>query len=114
MEAVFREYVLDTSTLLITSIGSIDFANPVLKRNEEVDLFGQCDEGWVIGECKWQNSPVGQEVLSILEMRKALLVGDDTAYYYLLSKSGFDEDLIRLTSPRDDIHLVTAEEVFGR
>lgn len=112
IEYAFRDYVLADSGLLITSIGSIDFPNPIKKRNEEVDLFGQSNTGWIVGECKWQNSPVRREVFNLLEMRKMILVGEDKADYFLLSKSGFDDDMKALASERNDIHLITGEELF--
>ena len=114
IESVFREYVLSHSTLLISSIGSIDFPNPTMKRNEEVDLFGQSNEGWIIGECKWQNHPVRRDVFNLLEMRKMLLVGEERVHYFLLSKSGFDDDMLSLSRNRGDIHLITGNELFGR
>ena len=115
IEKVFREYVLSESGLLITSIGSIDFPNPVRKRNEEVDLFGASKNGWIIGECKWQSKPIHSDVFSLLSMRKILLVGEeDRADYFLLSKSGFADDLLSVADNRDDIHLITENELFGR
>lgn len=114
IEAVFREYVLSHSGLLITAIGSIDFPNPAMRRNEELDLFGQSNDGWIIGECKWQGHPVHRDVLDLLEMRTLLLVGDEKTHCFLLSKSGFSDDLIALSRDRDDIRLITGEELFGR
>ena len=106
--------MLSESGFLITSIGSIDFPNPIQKRNEEVDLFGKADDGWVVGECKWQNNPVHRDVFNLLEMRKMLLVGEDKAEYFLLSRSGFDDEMLALSQSRGDIHLITGEELFGR
>lgn len=114
IEYSFREYVLADSGLLISSIGSIDFPNPVLKRNEEMDLFGQSNEGWIVGECKWQNHPAGRDVYNLLEMRKLILTGEDKADYFLLSKSGFEEGMKALAASRSDIHLITGEELFSK
>ncbi len=113
IERSFREYVLSASHLLISSIGSIDFPNPIQKRNEEVDLFGKTDDGWIIGECKWQNSPVHVNVFSQLEARKQLLVGSGKTDFFILSKSGFGNDMKTLAESRSNIHLITAEELFG-
>ena len=114
IESEFREYVISHSDLLITSIGSIDFPNPFQKRNEEIDLFGESNAGWIIGECKWQNSPIHCDVFNLLEMRKTLLVGEDKAHYFILSKSGFADDIRKLAVEHDNIHLVTGEDLFGR
>ena len=114
IEHAFREYVLLSSGLLISSIGSIDFPNPILKQNEEVDLFGESSAGWVIGECKWQDKPVHSDVFRLLEMRKLLLAGEDKAQYFILSKSGFAADIKALAESCDDIHLITGEELLGR
>lgn len=112
IEGAFRDHVLMHSNLLIKSIGSIDFPNPVLKRNEEIDLFGQTDDGWIVGECKWRDSPVRRDVYNLLEMRKLLLVGEEKADYFILSRSGFDEDVLALAKSREDIHLITGRELF--
>ena len=47
-------------------------------------------------------------------MRKMLLVGEDKAIYFILSESGFAEDLEAIAKNRDDIHLITGENLFGR
>ena len=47
-------------------------------------------------------------------MRKMLLVGEDEAIYFILSESGFAEDLEAIAKNRDDIHLITGENLFGR
>ncbi len=114
IESAFREYVLTSSGMLIKSIGSIDFPNPVLKRNEEVNLFGETDDGWIIGECKWQSNPVRREVFNLLEMRKMLLIGEEKAHYFMLSKSGYSEDMEAFARGRGDITLITGEELFRR
>ena len=114
IETAFREYVLTESGLLIKSIGHIDFPNPLQKRNEEVDLFGETYDGWIIGECKWKNSPVGFDVLNLLEMRRNILVGDENTDYFILSKSGFSDDLAAFASTHTDIHLISGEDIFGR
>ena len=85
-----------------------------MRRNEELDLFGQSNDGWIIGECKWQGHPVHRDVLDLLEMRTLLLVGGEKTHCFLLSKSGFSDDLIALSRDRDDIRLITGEELFGR
>ena len=46
-------------------------------------------------------------------MRKMLLVGEDEAIYFILSESGFAEDLEAIAKNRDDIHLITGENLFG-
>ena len=114
IEQDFRDYVFDKSGLLISTIGSIDFPNPVLKRNEEVDLFGKASDCWIIGECKWQTGRVGTDVLNLLEMRKMILAGEEKAEYFILSKSGFSEALESLKDSRPDVHLISADELFGR
>ena len=49
----------------------------------------------------------------MLEMRKLLLVGEEHADYFLLSKSGFSEDIKQIAKERSDIHLITGRELFG-
>lgn len=113
IEFSFREYVLNNSGLLISSIGSIDFPNPINRRNEKIDLFGKSDKGWIVGECKWQKREVNPEVFSLLELRKKLLVGEDHADYFLLSKSGFSEEMKLMATKMSDIHLITGKELFN-
>ena len=54
------------------------------------------------------------DVFNLLEMRKTLLVGEDKAHYFILSKSGFADDIRKLAVEHDNIHLVTGEDLFGR
>lgn len=114
IESAFRDYVLMNSGLLITELGSIDFPNPKTRTNEELDLVGKADDVILLGECKWKKERMGLSVLKTLEERGRMLFGEDAEkHYFLLSGSGFQDDLLRLASERKDITLITGEELFS-
>ena len=114
MEKYFIEYVLSHSELLITEIGSIDFPNPTKRGNEEVDLIGRYDGGFILGECKWQNDKTGLSVFLILQERSRMLFPQGAEIkYYILSRCGFTDELEMEGSKRNDLTLIPGEDLFG-
>lgn len=114
MENSFHDYVLTNSGLLITDIGSIDFANPLTRQNEEVDLFGKAGDTYILGECKWLNEKVSSSVFYRLEDRAGQLIGkEEKVKYFILSLSGFEEELLKLSEKRSDLTLITGSSLFG-
>ena len=89
MENSFQDYVLTNSGLLITDIGSIDFANPLTRQNEEVDLFGKAGDTYILGECKWLNEKVSSSVFYRLEDRAGQLIGKEEKVKYYSTFSSF-------------------------
>jgi hypothetical protein len=71
------------------------WGNNLLKKcEEEIDLVAGNKKSIIVGECKWKNQVMDENVLDKLIERSGLLESHDT-YYYLFSKSGFSKALMK-------------------
>ncbi len=84
--------------------------NPRMKRQEEIDLMSVLDKQAIFGECKWKNEKVGVNVLETLQERGELFAYQDK-YYYIFSKSGFDDELILSAKQLQNVTLVSFEQM---
>lgn len=84
--------------------------NPRMKRQEEIDLMSVLDKQALFGECKWKNEKVGVNVLETLQERGELFAYQDK-YYYIFSKSGFDDELILSAKQLQNVTLVSFEQM---
>jgi len=79
----------------------------------EIDIFavGEKEEN-IVGECKWQNTKVG---ISDLEHLKSKIkkVKISKAYYYMFSKSGFTNELIKLAEKDEYLALIGLDVIEG-
>ncbi|WP_117594463.1 ATP-binding protein [Haloprofundus halophilus] len=89
-------------------------------QNHEIDVVGITNSDvLLVGECKFQNSPVGYDVLSTLESHESELRwnpeqgGERKCEYAVFSKSGFTNSLREIATERDDVSLFTAEDVVN-
>lgn len=115
IEETVRQYIVNTSTVPIKDYGFLEFANPVDRKNEEIDFVALTEgDDYLFGEFKWKNSPIGIGVLDDLK-RKATFVhsGKSDDEYYLVSKSGFMDDLLKLAQKDTAVHLIEGESIFG-
>lgn len=94
-EEICRQYlflpqIYETLPFPIGEIGRWWGNNPKARRQEEIDLMSALDKKALFCECKWRNEKVGSDVLETLMERGELFVYPDK-YYYIFSKSGFDD-----------------------
>ena len=87
--------------------------NPQKRKSEEIDIVFSNKSEILVGECKWQNTPIGKEVLFTLEDRGDLIKKNRNICFYLFSKSGFKKDLIELAKIRTDIKLVSIDDLLS-
>lgn len=85
-------------------------------KEAEIDVVGLDPQTntLLLGECKWTNSPVGTDLLADLESLEQDVRwngADRTVSYALFSRSGFTDELERLTDDRPDLYLYTPEEL---
>ena len=85
--------------------------NPLAKREEEIDLVLADERCLLVGECKWQNKPVGISVLKVLEERAAIIRDGKDIRYALFSKEGFTNEVNSLQ--RTDLMLVDLPGLFN-
>jgi AAA+ ATPase superfamily predicted ATPase len=86
----------------------------------EVDVVGlTAGDTLIVGECKFQQSPLGYDALSKLEGHVDELRwtpddgGSRTEAYVLFSRSGFKPSVEEAAAEREDLRLFTVEEVVA-
>lgn len=68
--------------------------------------------GWLLGECKWQTRPQGENALRQLQTNAAkLLKGERVHHWLLVSKSGFHDEF--LARPPENTRPVTLHELYA-
>lgn len=95
-EEICRQYlcrtdVYPTLPFLFGRIGKWWGTNRKERREEEIDIVAVDDKRMILGECKWRNEKTDGKVLYTLVERGELLSGPEK-YYYVFSKSGFEEN----------------------
>lgn len=97
------------------SIGMWWDNDPEYKAEAEVDVVVTSFNGeLILGECKWQNSPVDIEVLDLLIHRSKLLMSNDyqNLKLYLFTKTSFTNACKEKAANEGNVTLVTADEMF--
>ena len=85
--------------------------NPKKRREEEIDLAAILDNQILLGECKWRNEKTGAKVLRQL-LERGELFSYNEKYYYVFSKSGFEEDARKL-SEQYPIRLISFSDMLA-
>ncbi|HEY5560977.1 MAG TPA: ATP-binding protein [Clostridiaceae bacterium] len=78
--------------------------NPILKRQEEVDIIAYNEDKAIICECKWNNEPVGSDVIDDL-IAKGNIFKYREKHFYVFSKIGFKTSAFERIS--DNIKLIS-------
>lgn len=84
--------------------------NPVLRREEEIDIVAFAGDQAIIGECKWRNEKVDADVLHLLMERSKLLPYKEY-YYMIFSKVGFTDRCINEAEKYGHVRLVSYEDM---
>lgn len=84
--------------------------NPVLRREEEIDIVAFARDQAIIGECKWRNEKVDADVLHLLMERSKLLPYKEY-YYMIFSKVGFTDRCINEAEKYGHVRLVSYEDM---
>ncbi|QOS12696.1 DUF234 domain protein [Haloferax gibbonsii] len=86
----------------------------------EIDVVGFATDGTlIVGECKFQQSPLGYDAFSSLQQHTAELRwtpddgGSRTESYALFSRSGFTQSVLEVAAERDDVQLFTIDDVVA-
>jgi len=118
-EDVCRQYlrrmnVRDKLPFLFNKIGRWWGGNPITKAETEIDIIAASDGKAILGECKWINKKMGTEIYEGLrEKMRAVpqLIGRDV-HFYLFSRSGFTESLLREAEKDERLRLVGLNDLF--
>lgn len=115
IEETLRQYIVNTSPVPIRDYGFLEFADPVERKNEEMDLVAVTSDGeYIFGEFKWRERETGMGELENLRRKAVLAVsGKPVCGYYLVSLSGFSASLVQAADADDRIHLIEGKAVFG-
>ncbi len=115
-EAVCRQYLLryhESLPFLLGEVGRWWGNNPVLKREEEIDLVAFSGEKGLFAQCKWRKEKTGSAVLEDLMRKSALFEHIHEPHYFLFSKSGFTDQLQERAGKDDRITLVSLPQLFA-
>ena len=110
-----RQFATGQISFIPAGIGSWWGNDPTRKEQAEVDVVVTgINKELILGECKWQNSPVDTDVLQLLEHRSSFLADRETKtlYLYLFSKSGFTDGCQSRAEQLGNVRLITLEEMF--
>jgi AAA+ ATPase superfamily predicted ATPase len=81
----------------------------------EIDIVALDEKSNLLcGECKWKVSKVGIKELNRLREKSLSIRGDyEQKHFYLFSKSGFDEELIKIQKLDKNVHLFDVNDIVG-
>ena len=107
---LYHPQVYATLPFLPGNIGRWWGMDPVKKRQEKIDIMAIQDTHALLAECKWRNAPVNQEILEQL-VDKGRLFHYDKISYFLFSKTGFTEDVLKYNETDSSLYLVSFEDI---
>jgi len=116
-EEICKQYLLvqnnyDMLPIMVGKIGRWWGGNPVLKRQEEIDIVAiGADESVIFGECKWTKDPINVDIMETLIRRGELFQYRDK-YYYLFAKCGFTNKCINAAKENHNINLVGFDNIY--
>ncbi len=116
-EQVCREYLMRKNKNLETpflteKIGSWWGTDPNTRGQEEIDIVGIGKDRMLLAECKYTKKRVGMAVYQKLIERSTMIRAIDP-FLLLFSKNGFEDDLILLSETKDNLMLVTLDEMVN-
>ena len=96
----------------LTDVGRWWGNDPATRSQAEIDIVA-LDEGStvLVGECKWQTSPVGADQLMKLDQRARLVGGNATTRRWLFSREGFTSGCRELAQQMGAARLVAFDEM---
>ena len=107
---LYHQQVYATLPFLPGNIGRWWGTDPVKKRQEEIDLMAIQDNQALLGECKWRNAPVNREILEQL-LDRGCLFHYNKISYFLFSKTGFTEDVLKYKETDPSLYLVSFGDI---
>ena len=84
--------------------------------NEEVDVVAIGDGAILLGECKWTNKPVGDNLLADLERKAEVVLKQGewrTVYFAHFSRSGFTPSVLDRARGDENLLLFSLEALIG-
>jgi uncharacterized protein len=86
--------------------------NPILKKQEEIDLLAYDDDNALICECKYTEEPFDEKELKDLQ-NSALCVKQQNKSYIIFSKNGITDGVQELIGKSSDYSIVTLDDLYA-
>lgn len=115
-EQMCREYLFQYAedvSVVLSDIGQWWGTDPKAKKEVQIDIVGTPAEGneYVIGSCKYRNTPVGVDELELLKHYAEVFGKGEKYHYYIFSKAGFTQGLQELAD-KGEVKLVTLQDMY--
>ena len=111
IQYLIKENLQNRLPFMFGKIGRWWGNNPKLKKQEEIDIIAVDNEDkMILGECKWKNGLVGENILESL-LKKGEMFDHKEKYYYVFSKKGFTSKCIEKSKKLDKIRLVCFKDI---
>ncbi len=115
-EQMCREYLFlyaDNVPVVLSDIGQWWGTDPKAKKEVQIDIVGTPAEGneYIIGSCKYRNTPVGVDELELLKQYADVFGKGDKYHYYIFSKGGFTQGLQELAD-NGEVILVSLQDMY--
>lgn len=115
-EKMCQEYLLryaDNLPITLRSIGQWWGTDSKTHRQVQVDIVGAPVEGsdYIIGSCKYRGEKIGTDELEILRSYAEAFGMGSHYHYYIFSKGGFTDGLLRCAE-RGEVTLLTLEDIY--
>ena len=69
---------------------------------------------FIIGSCKYTNEKVDIDEYKLIKEYSSIITNDnDICYYYMFSKSGFTDELLKLSNENNNIRLIPLNELYA-
>ncbi len=82
----------------------------------DIDIVAEVVDGRenyaIMAECKFRNRKTGMTALEELEFRSGFVKGYNNIRFMIFSGSGFTEELVDVAESRDDLELVSLDDLF--
>jgi AAA+ ATPase superfamily predicted ATPase len=118
-EDICKQYLIrlnvgDKLPFLFKEIGRWWGGNPITKKETEIDIIASSSNGKkvIIGECKWQNTLADVSIYANMKERAAMFA-DKEIYFFIFSKTGFTEGLMKEAERNDRLTLVGLKDLFN-
>ena len=111
MQYLIRENKQLKLEFLVEQFGSWWGNNPILKKQEEIDIVGLSNNAAIYCECKYKNEKIGLDIYNKL-VERSMLIPKDNKYYYIFSKVGFTTALLELAKKSNQLKLITLDDMY--
>jgi len=116
-EEICKQYLIEEARknalpFFFEKIGRWWGNNPIEKRQEEIDILAYRKDNAIFCQCKWTNALVDNDALNKLLVQSDLFPFKNK-WFWLFSKTGFTDKLIKKTEEQSNIKLVTFDDMSG-